>query len=548
MDLIRPSSKRTSLNSVQKTEKPLSSKDLPPSLSIKIFLPAMTVVLAAGVFMLFDGARAADLVSRTVAFITHDFGWLFTLTGFGAFCFALWLAFGRYGHVKLAGGKYAKQKKPEYGEASWASMMFTAGIGIGLVSWSFVEPVFYLQTPPLGIAPNSPMAFEWGHMYAQFHWSFVPWALYAIASVPVAYAVHVRQRDDMRLGASVADNFSGKKRDAVSGLVDTLVIIGLVGGAGTSLGLGVPLVAAFLSDIFGVADTFLLRLIILVVWAGMFSFSVWRGLKRGIRLLADLNIGLAILILALVLVAGPTVFIVSVTTNSFGLLLDNFLRMSFWLDPIEAGGFPESWTLFYWAWWVAYAPMMGLFFGRISRGRTIRHMVLGILGWGSLGCMAFMSICGAYALYLEMEGVLSVSSILSEHGMAATVLQIIKTLPFPGLVSVVFLVLAFLFLATTLDSAAYVLASVSTKNLKASQEPKKWNRLSWALALAFLSVGLIYIDALSIVQGVTIITALPLVPVLVLVCMSLVRWLKQDFGAVVGPETLVLDDSESEYR
>ncbi|GIS69828.1 MAG: hypothetical protein CM1200mP9_06490 [Gammaproteobacteria bacterium] len=307
----------------------------------------------------------------------HDELWLaFLACRDGPLGFCGWLALSQYGSVRL--GDPGEQ--PEFRELSWAAMMFTAGIGIGLVSWAFVEPVYYLVTPPLGIESGTAAAMEWGHAYAQFHWGFIPWAFYAL---PRVFPSRIPCMSEKRLFCGLVRRLKGcygtpKQRQWWSPLIDTLVIIGIIGGAGTSLGLGVPLVGKFFwARLTGIESGMTLNLAVLAVWTLIFGTSVYRGLKAGIRRLADINIFLAVFVVVFVLLAGPTVFILSLSVNSVGLMLNNFAHMSFWLDPIEQGGFPEDWTIFYWAWWIAYAPLMGLFFGRISRGRTIRQGGIG---------------------------------------------------------------------------------------------------------------------------------------------------------------------------
>ncbi|MDG1709545.1 MAG: BCCT family transporter, partial [Emcibacteraceae bacterium] len=445
---------------------------------------------------------------------------------------------GRYAHVKLG----RADDKPEFSNTSWVSMMFSAGIAVGLVNWAFVEPIYYLATPPFDIEPHSSAAAEWGHMYALFHWSFVPWSLYAVAAVPIAYVLYVKRTPFMRMSEACRPVLKEQTNGIGGSIVNTLVILGMVGGASTSLGLGVPLVSAFTANLFGIDDSLLLRLGVLLLWTMIFSVSVYKGLNAGIRILSDINILLAIIIIAFILIVGPTVFTLSLTANSLGLMLDNFLRMSFWLDPIDHGGFPNAWTLFYWAWWVAYAPTMGMFFGRISKGRTIRELVLGMILWGSLGCVSFIAICGGYAIDLEMSGALNITQLLADEGIPHTVVSIVNTLPFSGIFSFLFTVLCFVFLVTTLDSAAYVLASVSTKNLKGTEEPAKYTRLVWAFVLALVAVGLIYVDGLVTVQSATIVTALPLLPIMFLIAYSLVKALKQDFGDQVKPQVMIIEN------
>lgn len=509
----------------------------PPRIDYRVFLPSVLLTLLAGGYLVLNVEVAEQQVAAAMHFTTTHFGWLFVFVGAGAFVFALWLAFGRYGRVKLG----LPEDAPEYSEISWAAMMFSAGIGIGLVSWAFVEPIHYLLTPPMRLQPESSMAAEWAHMYAQFHWGFVPWALYAVPTVPIAYALYVRETPALRVSAASGGVLRTAARQRWAPLIDTLVIIGMIGGAGTSLGLGVPLVSAFVGELFGVEDSFALKLGVLAFWTLLFGTSVYRGLKAGIRWLADANIVLAIAVLVFILLVGPSVFILTLSANSFGLMLDNFIRMSFWLDPIDHGGFPEAWTLFYWAWWIAYAPLMGLFFGRISRGRTIRQVVLGIIGWGSLGCLSFMAVCGGYALHLEINDIIPLAQILEERGNAAAVVAIVNTLPGARFAIVVFTALSFIFLATTLDSVAYVLASITTRNLPGDQEPGRFNRLVWAFALAFIAVGLLAVGGLTTVQSSSVITALPLVPVLLVLVLSLLSWLREDFGALLEQPPVALE-------
>ena len=493
-----------------------------PSIDLRVFLPSLIIVLIAGVYLVLAPDHAAAGASVWKTWVTVNFGWLFLLVAVATLGFCGWLALGRYGRVTLGD----PGERPEFRELSWAGMMFTAGIGIGLVTWAFVEPVYYLITPPMGIEAGTAAAMEWGHAYAQFHWGVVPWAFYVLPTVPIAYSLYVRKTPFLRVSVASEGALSTPKRRQWSPLIDTLVIIGIIGGAGTSIGLGVPLVAEFFGSLTGVESGITLNLAVLAVWTLIFGTSVYRGLKAGIRRLADINIFLAVFVVVFVLLAGPTVFILSLSVNSVGLMLNNFVHMSFWLDPVEKSGFPEDWTIFYWAWWIAYAPLMGLFFGRISRGRTIRQVVFGVIGWGSLGTLSFMAVCGAYTLHLELEGLLPVTQILQDQGREAAVVAIIETLPFSTIAIFVFTVLSFIFLATTLDSVAYVLASITTRNLRGDVEPARMNRLCWAFALAFIAVGLLLAGGLETVQASSVVTALPLIPVLGLLALSLVRWLR----------------------
>ena len=518
-----------------------------PSLDKKIFLPTFVLVLIIGVLLVLNPGQAEQLLGNALQAVTGNFGWLYLCAGVACVCVLVWLVFSPYGRIVLG----APGETPEFSTPSWLAMMFTAGIGIGVTNWAFVEPVYYYHSPPFGIEAATPQAAEWAHLYGQFHWSVIPWAIYALAGLPIAYSLYVRKQPYCRFSTASASVLSGKIGERIGVAIDIIVILAVIGGVSTSLGLGLPLVSAFVARCFSLEDTLGLQLGVLAVWTAIFTTSVYLGLEKGIRVLADLNAVLAVAFLVFVLVAGPTLFILNISTNSIGLMLDNLLRMSFWTDPVTKSGFPEDWTVFYWGWWIAYAPMVGLFVGRISRGRTIREMIIGPVIWGSLGCMAFFAVAGGYSLHLELNGMLDISMLLNESGIPSAVVAVVASLPGGTFTLFAFAVLCIIFLATTLDSTAYVLASISTKNLSGDRQPARWNRFAWAFALAVIAVGLIAAGGLRTVQTSTVIAALPLFPVLVILLLSLLKWLRRDFGAQLRPANYALQhlgDGKTEVR
>lgn len=282
---------------------------------------------------------------------------------------------------------------------------------------------------------------------------------------------------------------------------------------------------------------------VLALWTLMFGMSVWFGLSKGIKILSDINVYLAFALLLFAAVVGPTLLLINGWANSLGLMINNFIHMSLWTDPVAKGSFPQDWTIFYWAWWIAYAPMMGLFVARISRGRTIKELILAELVWGSLGCWVFFAVWGGYSLNLQLSGELDISAILTAQGIPAAVLAILKTMPYSGIAIAAFVLLCFVFLATTLDSAAYVLASVTSKELSGYEEPQRWLRIVWALLLAVIGIGLLKVGGLKAVQTSTIVVALPLIPVLGVLAWSLLRMIRADLGYALGTTEVVLDDA-----
>ena len=339
--------------------------------------PGVIVTGIIGVLLSLFPKSGKAVVDSLFGILTHNFKWLFLL--FGLFCvlFLIWLAFSKWGDIKLGN----PEDKPEFSTYAWASMIFCAGIGIAIVYWAFIEPVYYLNSSILHVDPTTQKGLlgELAGMYGQFHWGITPWAIYALPTFPIAYAIHVKKIPALRLSAACRGIIGNKADGPLGKLIDIVVIFGMIGGVGTSLGLAVPLGTALVANMTGLPESFSLQIIILLVWTALFTVTVWAGLKKGIAKLASLNTYIAYFLLIYVFIIGPTTFILNTWCNSLGLMLSDFFKLSLWTDPISNGGFPEAWTVFYWAWWVAYAPMMGLFVARISKGRTIRQVVFGEL-------------------------------------------------------------------------------------------------------------------------------------------------------------------------
>lgn len=499
-----------------------------------ILWPAVAAILVAAIPLAMYPESGKTVISGFLSWTTGNFGWLYLLTGIGSFFFMVWLAYGPIGRIKLG----APEDTPEFKTIPWIAMLFCAGIGISICNWAFVEPLYFLTGPPLGIEPGTTAAAEWAAMYPMFHWGVVPWALYLMPALPIGYCLYVRKVSVLRLSEACRGVLGNLVDGPVGKLIDVIVILSIVGGVGTSLGLSIPLVSALFQEMFGLEDTFLLQMGILSLWIVMIGWSVYNGLSKGIQILSNINAVLAFVLLAFILVVGPTIFLLNLWTNSFGLFLDNFFRINFWTDPVAKGGFPESWTIFYWAWWVAYAPMMGLFVARISRGRTIKNIIVNGVVWGSIGCWAFFAIWGGYAIELQLSGAVDLQAILSSDGIPATVVAVLKTLPLAFLVLPLFTLLCFVFLATTVDSSAYMLSAICTKEISGYQEPARWNRILWTLLLALVGVGLLMVGGLEAAQTSTVLVALPMIPVLIIMAASLLRWVYRDFGAELSPYAL----------
>jgi len=491
----------------------------------QVFWPALIVVLAAIVPLVVVPEESAAVLTRILGFITHQLGFLYLWFTVAAFGVLLWFAFGRYGSVRFG----PPDGEPEFRTLSWIGMLFCAGIGTSLLYWATIEWVYYYQAPPFGIEAGSAEAAHWGAMYGLFHWGPLAWALYCIPALPIAYAFHNRRIPYLRISQACRGVIGDRADGPLGKLIDVLFIFGLVGGTGTSLGLGTPILSESISTLLHVERTFALDALVIVIWTAIFGTTVYLGIEKGIKRLADANVYLGFFLLAFVLVFGPTVFILDTFTNSLGLLVTNFARMSLYTDPVGQSGFPQTWTVFYWAWWIAYAPFMGLFVARISRGRTVREVVAANLVWGSLGCWLFFAVFGNTALHDQLQGTVPVISIMNEVSPQAAIVKVVNALPFGTLVLILFVAMCFIYSATTLQASAYTIASVASRELVAGEsEPLRWNRLFWAVALGGMAVALMYLGGLQPLQTASLIVALPLIFVISLCVWSFLRWLKED--------------------
>ncbi len=491
----------------------------------QVFWPALIVVVAVIVPLVIAPEASSATLGEILDFIKTRFGFVFLWFTAAVFLVLLWFAFGRYGGVRFGGPEAA----PEFGKISWIGMLFCAGIGTSLLYWATIEWVYYYQAPPFGIEPRSAEAAHWGAMYGLFHWGPLAWALYCIPALPIAYAFHNRKIPFLRISQACRGVIGNRADGPVGKLIDVLFIFGLVGGTGTSLGLGTPILSESISALTGIERTFALDAFVIVIWTAIFGTTVYLGMEKGIKRLADANVYLGLLLCAFVLLVGPTVFILDTFTNSFGLMVSNFVAMSFYTDPVGASGFPQTWTVFYWAWWIAYAPYMGLFVARISRGRTVREVVMANLIWGSAGCWLFFAVFGNTALHHELEGTLPVIEIMNTVSPQAAIVAVVESLPLGTMVLVLFVIMCFIYSATTLQASAYTIASVASRDLVAGKsEPRRWNRLFWALALGGMAVALMYLGGLQPLQTASLIVALPLVFVIALCVWSLLRFLAED--------------------
>ena len=485
------------------------------------------ILLAASIPLFAYPSESEAVLEALYGFIASEFGILYLLASVAAIGFLVWLALSRYGSAKLGDAG----ESPEFREISWVGMLFCAGVGAGLLYWCATEWAYYYDAPPFAAEPRSVEAQEWASTYGLFHWGFTAWAFYCLPAVAIAYPYYRKKLDILRFSVSCHWFLKDNDHGPLARSIDFLFMIALLGGAASSLGFSTPMIAACIAWLFDIDPGDTLEIAVVGLCIVLFALSVWLGLKKGIKRLSDINVLLAFGLLLFILVVGPTAFLFKTSLNSVGLMADNFLRMSFWTDPFTESGFVESWTIFYWAWWIAFAPYVGLFVTRISRGRTIRQVIFGMLIWGSLGSWLFYMVMGNYAMFLELSGQIDFTGIMKSVNGSAAIVATLEQLPLAGGVIAVFSLISIIFAATTYDSASYTLASSATLHLKAGDDPARWHRVFWAFALGLLPVALMLLDGnLRPIQVILLIVSLPILLVGIAMSVSLVRTLRADIA------------------
>ncbi|WP_217586598.1 BCCT family transporter [Lentibacillus saliphilus] len=495
------------------------------------FIGALILLLGVSIPLAVFPEEGRKIVNLANDLMTKNLGVVYLVFGLITFGFLLYVSFSKNGKIKLG----EKSDKREFSTMSWAAMLFAAGIGSSILYWGMIEWAFYYEGPPFGIAPESTEAIKWASSYGIFHWGPIAWAIYTLPALPIAYFYYVRKTPVLKISEAVRPVLGKAVDTPLGNVIDILFMFGLMGGAGTTLALGTPMIAEGIHDLTGLPPNLMTKTVIMLICTTIFAISAYSGLRRGIKVLSDVNLWLSVIVLAFIFVFGPTLFISETTFTSLGLILNNFFEMATWLEPLanvagfEGTGFPETWTIFYWAWWVVYAPFVGLFVARISRGRTIQQMILGTIIYGTLGSVLFFGVLGNFGLYLQVSGSFDVVGFMNETSPEAAIIAILNQLPMAGIMVAAFTILAIIFLATTFDSSSYILAAVVQK--KVQKEPLRWNRLFWAFSLSFMPLVLMYVGDLKTLQTASIVAGFPVLFIMVLLAWSFMKASSEDIRA-----------------
>lgn len=480
-------------------------------------------LLLLGGFVWLGASRPQQLgllASLALDFTTDHFGWLylFATTGFLFFC--LGVAVSDYGRIRLG----ADGEAPEFAYTTWLGMIFSAGMGVGLVFWGVAEPLTHYNTPPLGLAEaRTPEAARLGMQYSLFHWGFHQWANFAIVGLAIAYVRFRQQRAGL-----ISETFRSTLGDRVDGglghAINILAVISTVFGVATTLGLGIIQINSGLASITDIGFGSRQQLMILAGIAVIFLLAALTPLERGVRFISDANMLLAAALLVFVFFAGPTDFITAVMTNAIGDYASNVLGMSLVMTPYTNDSWVERWTIFYWAWGLSWAPFVGSFIARISRGRTIREFVLGVIGMPVFLSILWFATFGGSALFFELFAGGGIADAVDRE-ISAGLFSTLAALPGADVLTLLMLLLIVLFVITSANSATFVLGMFTGKGVLT---PKAWLRVVWGVAQVLVAGVLLLSGGLAALQTMSIVAAFPFMVLMLFMAASLLKSLRDE--------------------
>jgi len=458
----------------------------------------------------------------------NDLGFFYILLGLAMILIAVGVAFSKYGSIQLG-----NLEKPRYSTFSWGAMIFTSTMAADILYWSLIEWSYYYTSTPFAMENmTSAQKQDWASAFPLFHWGPIPWAFYILPACAYGYMMFVKNRKRQTLSEACRPILKGQTDKGLGRFIDIFAIVGLLAGTATTFSLATPLLSEAVGAIFNIEATTMTSIVILMLIGLVFIAAVLKGMKA-ISYLANICVVIFVVLLAIFFLCGPKIYIIETAITSIGTVVNNFFQMSTWMDPLRASGsggtgFPQDWTIFYWAYWIAWFVATPFFIARISEGRTVKQTILGGLSCGLLGTYTSFSVFGNFGLHLQTSGKVDIAGMIAAgEAPAKVILQIFNQLPITKIALVVLIFAMIAFYASTFDAITLVVASYSEKNQDANKEPRKKLRAFWSFVFLLLPVALMFSDStLSSLQTISIVAAFPLGIIMIMIVVSFFKELK----------------------
>lgn len=507
-----------------------------PHVSVPVFSISAALILGFILFGAFFTETAGLIFEGAQSGIADYFGWFLILTVNLCIVACLYLALGPYGMIRLG----AQTERPQYGIYSWTAMMFSAGIGIGLLYWGVAEPLYHYLAPPIGEAETVEAA-EQAMVLSFLHWGIHGWAVYCVVGLSLAY-FHYRKGLPLSVRSALYPIIGERIYGPWGHAVDILAVFGTIFGIVTSLGLGVMQINAGLDNLFGVGNSLVIQLALIAGITALATLSVMLGLDKGIKTISNINITLSFVLLAFVLAVGPLLFILNSFVENVGNYLDRFIYFSFWSEAYSGTEWQVDWTLFYWAWWISWAPFVGIFIARISRGRTVREFVLGVLLIPCFILFFWFTAFGGTALNMELTGDPGlVAATQEDYGNA--IFRLLEFFPFTPLVTGLVIVMIVMWFVTSSDSGSFVIDMLTAGG---HSDPPKIQRLFWSVSEGAIAAILLAAGGLSALQAAAVVAGFPFAFVILVMLYGLMRGLSRDHLVLYRYEQWYATEQEAE--
>lgn len=509
----------------------------------KLFFPSLAILIAVIIAVATNLELLQSSMGAIYSGCISAFGWLFIFADICCLVFSIWLMFGRYKDIRLGGADC----KPAFSTLAWAGMMFTTSCGGWLVVYGFIEPIYCISQNAIIAGDDASAAYELGQLYAHFHWGPNAWAIYVPVSIAIGYALYNRHGHEATVSAGIRNVVPGKCGSILGTVIDIIAICSAVFAPVISIGTGMPLLTSLVQNIFSLPDSYhtVIQICILVIWVVIFGTSVYLGLDKGIKKLSNFNVTAAFIFMGIIGLFVGLIQVFGAEINTAGLFFQNVIRLSTFTDPYGSGGFVKGWTFSYWACYFVYMPLMGVFNAKISKGRTFRQIAFGQLVLCTLGCWVAMGTFGNFAVKAQMKGSVDVSGFLSNGDEAGAIIALINTLPMSRIFMVVLLFIAFIFLATTMDSSAFAAAEMTAVQNGSDNLAPRWLRIVWASVAAVIAFIVVQLGGAQAVRSVCYIAGLPLAVIVFLIMYSVFKMLKTDYRRKAD-QPFIPDGSEIE--
>ncbi|WP_295718853.1 choline BCCT transporter BetT [uncultured Halovibrio sp.] len=487
-----------------------------------VFFGSSILIVFFALWTMFFTGAAEDAINTVLGWVSNTFGWYYFLTVVAYLAFVIIIAASRFGDIRLG----PDHSKPEFNIVSWASMLFAAGIGIDLLFFCIAEPVSQFLAPPQGEGGTVEAA-RHAMELTFLHWGVSGWGIYTLVGMSLAYFSY-RHNLPLTIRSALYPIFGRGIYGPIGHVVDIAAVLGTVFGIATSLGIGVIQLNYGLAELFGLPETTWVQAMLVLMIVVFATLSAVSGVEKGIRRLSEFNMLLAALLVIFVLIAGPTIFLLNALVMNIGDYITGFISMSFNTYAFDQPtDWLNGWTIFFWAWWIAWGPFVGLFLARISRGRTIRQFTVGTLILPMTFMMVWMSIMGNSAIEMVMNGAESFGE-QAMNNPASSIYMFMESLPWAGLTTIVVSILAIVFFVTSGDSGALVLSNFTSILRDVNHDAPVWMRILWASIIGLLTLALLMAGGLHALQSTVVIMGLPFSVVLFFIMVGLYKALKTE--------------------